>query len=66
MPVSGPDLGFFLYKNLNAFIPGIFRVLSVLRGRAGFPVKSRLLPPQSRHTAGMLYSSSRDCLRTFS
>ena len=32
--LSGPDLGFFLYKNLN---PGIFRVLSVLlRGRAGF------------------------------
>ena len=49
--VSGPDLGCFLYKNLNASIPGIFRVLSVLRGRAGFPVKSRLLPPQSRHRA---------------
>ena len=51
MPVSGPDLGFFFYKNLNASIPGIFRVLSVLRGRAGFPVKSRLLPLQSRHRA---------------
>ena len=49
MPVSGPDLGFFLY--LNASIPGIFRVLSVLQGRAGFPVKSRLLPLQSRHRA---------------
>ena len=48
---AGPDLGFFLYKNLNASIPGIFRVLSVLRGRAGFPVKSRLLPLQSRHRA---------------
>ena len=47
----GRTLDFFLYKNLNASIPGIFRVLSVLRGRAGFPVKSRLLPPQSRHRA---------------
>ena len=46
---AGPWI--FLYKNLNASIPGIFRVLSVLRGRAGFPVKSRLLPLQSRHRA---------------
>ena len=40
-----------MHTGLPSVSAWVFRVLSVLRGRAGFPVKSRLLPPQSRHRA---------------